>query len=375
MTKPQYALQYDTCTLKECRRFIHQRTGVEQEPRSSRIAIMRNLRKLDEANTFQRFLDLPKEIRNIIYGYLILPDRTANARFEAVINGTSPGQVIKHRWLEVLRASKQLNVEAEDVLYLTNPCRLRVTGELYASSPREVTHTSTSLGDFHTSKGGESIIHFRMRADTPEESILPWPAVIHKVRHLTIRIQIKAQKIPETISCSACLAETQTGPDKMVGLNHALYWLVYRLRRSGNLRTLRIELEQPLKSDVITEEQVERILFPITLLQPLPNGLKCVRLFGFSNDFLETPERNAAVARPDGGVMDAAYRLMAEAHEVKQESRYNPSQGGSAALAKELATRARALRTLLEREAWIDEENEREILLAYEKLEEWLDKR
>lgn len=372
MTKPQYALRYETCTLKECRKFVHQRTGIEQSPRSSRTAITKKLRKLDEENTFPRFLDLPTEIRSIIYGHLVLPERTADACFEAVICGTPPEEVIKHRWLDVLRVSKQLNAEAEDVLYLQSPCRLRVTGELYDTVSHEVIHTSTSIGDFHTSKGGESIIDFRIRENTSRESITPWPAFVHKARHLTIKIQIKAQRVPEAIPRLACRGKFQTGRDNMVGLNHALYWLVHRFRRSRNLRTLRLELEQPMISDLITEKQVDRMLFPLTLLLPLPYGLKRIHLYGFSNDFLCTPKRNVKVVRPAQGVVDAAYSLLAESHEIKQQTRYNPSQGGSAVSAIELATRARSLRTLLEREAWIDEENELETLVAYESLKEWL---
>lgn len=104
MTKIQYALVYNTCTTAELKRFILDRTGttIKSQRRSAHIEI---LEEADENATF-RFLDLISQLRNKIYWELLNP----------------PGRSVftprwKQCWPQILRTCKQIESEANGILY------------------------------------------------------------------------------------------------------------------------------------------------------------------------------------------------------------------------------------------------------------------
>ena len=63
MTLSKYSLNYSHCTIAELQHFVNAR-GLPQANKRNELA--RTLRKADLDTTF-RFLDLPPELRNIIY--------------------------------------------------------------------------------------------------------------------------------------------------------------------------------------------------------------------------------------------------------------------------------------------------------------------
>ncbi|UJO24138.1 uncharacterized protein CLAFUR5_13833 [Fulvia fulva] len=61
-------MSYEDCTIEELQRFLQQR-GFAREPPSQHTRLVRLLEKMDNRAKFERFLELPPELRNAVYGF------------------------------------------------------------------------------------------------------------------------------------------------------------------------------------------------------------------------------------------------------------------------------------------------------------------
>ncbi len=100
-------LDYNTYTDVEPRHFLEARLRKVVDDRCPREDIIQNLRRLDRKPSFSRFLELPTELRCAVYGYLL---------------DLGPPDIAERRtcFPQILRASKEIYREAEDVLYGSN---------------------------------------------------------------------------------------------------------------------------------------------------------------------------------------------------------------------------------------------------------------
>jgi hypothetical protein len=104
----RYVLDYGACTIEEQHTFIYSRSGRPTAKRTQRFLI-EWLRRLDNTATF-RFFDLPPELRNQVYDYLLIVPETPQAR----------------RFPQILRTCKQARAEGESILYHDSHVVLRI---------------------------------------------------------------------------------------------------------------------------------------------------------------------------------------------------------------------------------------------------------
>lgn len=94
-------LNYHSCTAAELQSFIKARTGHDAKPKQARFSYISILRQLDRDATF-RFMDLPPEMRNLVYRELLSLNRGKGE------NSCFP---------KIFVASKQIHGEANGILY------------------------------------------------------------------------------------------------------------------------------------------------------------------------------------------------------------------------------------------------------------------
>lgn len=120
MTLPQYALDYHNCTREELRAFVKARSRehaeVQTHSKRPESYYVSKLRDLDKSATF-RFMDLPPEMRNNVYEYLLVRDASSS----------------RSAFTAVLRTCRQVNREARGIFWVENSIRLRVALPLYDS--------------------------------------------------------------------------------------------------------------------------------------------------------------------------------------------------------------------------------------------------
>lgn len=111
MTLPKYALDYDKCTRKELRAFVKARSWNEAENQSyikkPKSYYVSKLRELDTDTTF-RIMDLPPEMRNLVYENLLIRDVSSN----------------RSASIAVLRTCQQMYREAHGIFLAENSLRL-----------------------------------------------------------------------------------------------------------------------------------------------------------------------------------------------------------------------------------------------------------
>lgn len=110
MTLPKYALNYRACDRRELYNFILARRGpVPIKVRKTEQVYIDVLREMDKKAKFSHFMDLPPELRLMIYGHVLAP--------EPVTGEPIPIDTQDDPNLSILRVSKQVHTEALDVLY------------------------------------------------------------------------------------------------------------------------------------------------------------------------------------------------------------------------------------------------------------------
>ena len=122
------SLDYEKCTLQELRTFICDRTTTPLSERDlqriqncNRDQLTNRLHKLDQICTFPRFMELPPELRVKVYEPLLIDTRVKDE--DGRIDWTDiPAGMRKWGTLHpaMLRASKQIYLEAQPILYKQN---------------------------------------------------------------------------------------------------------------------------------------------------------------------------------------------------------------------------------------------------------------
>ncbi|KAK6438044.1 hypothetical protein LTR95_005754 [Oleoguttula sp. CCFEE 5521] len=134
-------LDYPKCKIGELRRFLSDREAIDNRAsspgsRSDKSSMVRGLRGLDKSATFHRFIDLPTET-------------------------------------EILRVSKSVHAEAEEVLYISYPFTIRIWngGSGVGTGPVPRCSFESAVLD-HDDYGAKHAL-----------------AAMHKVRRLKLRLQ------------------------------------------------------------------------------------------------------------------------------------------------------------------------------------------
>ena len=214
MTRNELALAYARCTDAEMRTFIQDRNL--DITWTTRIGAIRSLRKADHDATFT-FLDLPPEMRNMIYVQLL----TLREK------GTTP--LRKYCWPEILSTCQQVYDEAHKILSVNQEVTVSLVLNRRYNGPPYLDHDH----GVHASVNG-CILH------DPVDS-LEWPKFLRNLTSLKLLI----------ILALPCAMDSRAQiHSRTERLNRALYGLYHLLvGGNNNINNLDVHIAQNLSID------------------------------------------------------------------------------------------------------------------------------
>jgi len=222
-------LNYQYYKKTELARFAANRglnvTSTAKKPRNgpSQTDYVRALKQADNDFAF-RFLDLPPEMRNMIYRELL---------------------VFKESWYchpQILATCRQVNEEATSILYADNLIKIKI----YADGV--FTH-GKRCGDYspgypYRSLDPPAIRDFRQ---------LAWPAYLHRVQHLRIAV-----------------VELTWNRKRMASISNSVASVCSTLASDHSLRSLHVDIQRLSTNGV--QGNVETVLYPLRLLRKIPSA-------------------------------------------------------------------------------------------------------
>lgn len=171
---PAKTLDYTKCTEQELRKFIRDRMPLAKQclwklHRDRRGSLVSRLQKMDRNKRFPTFLNLPLEIRLEVYRHMLA--------------GGNVEQDTTELYPALLRVSKLVYSEAEEVLYSENRFSVRV--DLYHGGSGRVCYVVTGPGRsrelmYRSSDG--------FKLDFPQVRDVWRYNVLSHIRHLTIHL-------------------------------------------------------------------------------------------------------------------------------------------------------------------------------------------
>ncbi|GIZ48247.1 hypothetical protein CKM354_001131500 [Cercospora kikuchii] len=109
MTLPKFALRYKDFSQADLQLFVKARNGRRMRKNASKKSLIKELVALDEAATF-RFVDLPPEMRNLVYELLLTHNRFAGRKAYPAILRTSKSMYQESK--SILDADKVISIDA-----------------------------------------------------------------------------------------------------------------------------------------------------------------------------------------------------------------------------------------------------------------------
>ncbi|KAK5009490.1 hypothetical protein LTR28_000792 [Elasticomyces elasticus] len=215
MTKPMYALDYRACTVKELRLFLKAR-HISLRGLNRKYMLIEALYDADEVNTF-RFLQLPAEMRNLVYELLL------------TLTSESPERRRSRKGLvcypQILATSSQMWKEATGLLYALNTikCMCAVETRLPGTNP-SVKRTV----QIHTTSTSVRLIHGSVLS--LPDGITHYPGFLRRIENLQITLDYR---VLPSANQSDVNSET---------LNHFLFTLSSFLSDSAGNRLVHLEL-------------------------------------------------------------------------------------------------------------------------------------
>lgn len=257
-------VDYDGCTITQLKMFIRDRRL--SSPRSFKVDYIRTLAQADRHPVF-RFMDLPAEMRNEIYRYLL------------ILQEVRPGKAFCHP--AILETCKEINREGSSILYGENPilCSFAVTSHdnIYQLSRESRVHNTYHSHDrAHFRSGG---IPFESITDGLED----FPDFLRRISH--IRIHLKFEEGPNTQLHDAGLQK----------LNNFLANFASALMDEHKLESLEVSVKlQPEGGEEQARLKTATILFPLRRLR----DLKHITIDGSVSDVVRA-KLSQEVQRPD----------------------------------------------------------------------------
>ncbi|KAK0363988.1 hypothetical protein LTR94_012844 [Friedmanniomyces endolithicus] len=221
---------YDRYSATLLRKFIEDRTG-KRSPSLEKLCFVQQLVDLDANWTF-RFLDLPPEIRNLIYGHL-LRLRDSRWRADRLVCSTA-----------ILSTCKQIHAEGTGILYVENTFDIVVRSMANPVGHVPVNHTTVSFTKL--------AIDQVQLCDAPKSDVDDiWPTVIREAE--SIRLVVR-------LDIADCLAALVIPDFKQTnGVLHSL-----ASSRSGATNLKRLQLVIKGETESLAESLLHSIFYPLT---------------------------------------------------------------------------------------------------------------
>ena len=246
MPKRQYALSYELYNNRDLRRFVSGRSLALPVADASRREYICALRRADCEARF-RFLDLPPEMRNLVYRELLtlrLPDMVSE-------------HATKHDycWPLILASCSQARDEATEILYGENTCNINLGYDVTSRfghgsfTCQFITTINSHWFDRLQASEGSGLL---------ERSIL-WPEYLWKVRHLRFSVNFK------DIITALPGHRHESFNDVLVEYDHTLYDLYSFMRQSNALKNLTLHYSNT--GSPLADALLAKLLFPLVLFQ------------------------------------------------------------------------------------------------------------
>lgn len=237
---PKTALDYSKCTVKELKSFLSNR-GIRVKAKLRKQQLVDRLTEADNNATF-RFLDLPPEMRNMVYELLLVSCREEPC-----------GPFGCHPM--ILATCKQVNAEASPILYSKNTASMCFSIELSISGSTQCTMPSIESN----ADAEDSCLHGSVFDIHPEP---PYKGFLRNIESMYIQIST-------SIYDDTFYDEDETGPDPEE-IQGWYSWLVEALRSLASFlmdshRLKRIEIVMEADEEV-SQADIEELLRPLTRL-------------------------------------------------------------------------------------------------------------
>ena len=248
MTLKEFGPSYSTFTFTDLKISLQSR-GIEG-PYGDRKQMIRKLRQVDRDTTF-RFLDLPPELRNLVYADA-LTLRHGRDKFSA-----------KSCHPSILATCTQVFEEASGIL--NGEGQAEVSIDLWRREYRPGAWDSSTECGFNVYFKGAALA---IDSQPSDHAQVEWPALLRRVRAIKLKINLQSATQPG----SGLL----DGEPRDIQVNHALYSLYTFLSEKCKAKSLEMEVSSEL---VTPDRRVRRVISPICALA----GRFEITAFEFSN--------------------------------------------------------------------------------------------
>ncbi|RMY75745.1 hypothetical protein D0863_02376 [Hortaea werneckii] len=238
MTLPRYGINYRGLKVTELRRLIRAKGGkCRSSERKSTCLIL--LRRLDENATFE-FMDLPPEMRNLVYRELLSWSNKPR-EYEC--------------FPRILQTSKQIRAEAESILYGDRPYHIH----LRLSSWLDFTPGRKPVVDVTTEQGKNTGREYSRSLKT-----CPWRKQVLRMHHVKVFLHFVD---PTANSAGDSSLATKLMKAQLIAANHVLYSFAALLSTNGtNIKTFQLQFDAHDQQDVAAA--APEILDPLRKLGP-----------------------------------------------------------------------------------------------------------
>ncbi|TKA72907.1 hypothetical protein B0A55_05352 [Friedmanniomyces simplex] len=229
---------YDRYSTKLLRKFVEDRTR-KPSPSLEKFCFVQQLVDLDVNWTF-RFLDLPPEIRNLIYGHLL---RLRDSRWHADRTVCLTA---------ILSTCRQTHAEAQGIIYIENTFEVALRSMANLPGQTHVNHTTVSFAKL-------AIDQVQLYDASQSDIDDLWPTVIREAESVKLVVKLY------TPGFSA----TPRRPD-FKQANHALHSLASS--RNGATKLKRLQVVVKGDTAGIPESLLLSIFYPLTQLRNIASA-------------------------------------------------------------------------------------------------------
>lgn len=252
-------MKYHRCSKDKLATFakdrgIHVQSTLKHRRAPGKRDLLRALKQADMDRTL-RFLDLPPELRNMVYRELLVIKQSRKKRSPE----SSP---------QILATSKAVNQEATGILYAENPITVRVCPSgLYARGVKCGTYEPQTKMSAHL-------------RTSPRATDMVWPEFLGRVH----AVQLVIVDMQDTMARRPVLPNCGT-------VHNILFSLCHFLRQTGKIRTFTMDLTWltsrfiRLRETNILQNHLHTTLYPLRLLS---DKVK-VNIYGTGTMLLEQP--------------------------------------------------------------------------------------